>query len=31
MWIAIAGFVTVVLNFAVVNVYFVVQHSYSGL
>ena len=31
MWIAIAGFVTVVLNFAVVNVYFVGQHSYSGL
>ena len=31
MWIAIAGFVTVVLNFAVVNVFFVGQHSYSGL
>ena len=31
MWIAIAGFVTVVVNFAVVNVFFVGQHSYSGL
>ncbi|MBR7743293.1 c-type cytochrome biogenesis protein CcsB [Phycicoccus sp. BSK3Z-2] len=30
-WIALAGFVCVVLNFAVVNVYFVGQHSYSGL
>jgi cytochrome c-type biogenesis protein CcsB len=31
MWIAIAGFVTIIVNFAVVNVYFVGQHSYSGL
>jgi len=31
MWIAIAGFVTVIVNFAVVNVFFVGQHSYSGL
>ena len=31
MWIALAGFGTVVINFAVVNVFFVGQHSYSGL
>ncbi len=31
MWIAMAGFFTVVINFAVVNVFFVGQHSYSGL
>ena len=30
-WIALAGFVCVIINFAVVNVYFVGQHSYSGL
>ena len=30
-WIALAGFVCVIVNFAVVNVYFVGQHSYSGL
>ncbi len=30
-WIALAGFVCVILNFAVVNVFFVGQHSYSGL
>ncbi len=31
MWIAIAGFVSIIINFAVVNVFFVGQHSYSGL
>ncbi len=31
MWIAIAAFATVIVNFAVVNVFFVGQHSYSGL
>jgi cytochrome c-type biogenesis protein CcsB len=31
MWIALAGFVTVLLNFTVVNLYFVGQHSYSGV
>ncbi len=31
MWIALAGFGTVIVNFAVVNVFFVGQHSYSGL
>jgi ABC-type transport system involved in cytochrome c biogenesis permease subunit len=31
MWIALAGFVTIIINFAVVNVFFVGQHSYSGL
>ncbi|MGG5259142.1 c-type cytochrome biogenesis protein CcsB [Phycicoccus avicenniae] len=31
VWISLAGFVCVILNFAVVNVYFVGQHSYSGL
>ncbi len=30
-WIAIAGYACVILNFAVVNVFFVGQHSYSGL
>ncbi|WP_240917781.1 c-type cytochrome biogenesis protein CcsB [Phycicoccus sp. HDW14] len=30
-WIALAGFACVILNFAVVNMYFVGQHSYSGL
>jgi cytochrome c-type biogenesis protein CcsB len=30
-WIALAGFVCLILNFAVVNVFFVGQHSYSGL
>ncbi|KRE60924.1 c-type cytochrome biogenesis protein CcsB [Nostocoides sp. Soil756] len=30
-WIALAGFVCVLMNFAVVNMYFVGQHSYSGL
>lgn len=31
MWIALAGFVTIVINFTVVNLYFVGQHSYSGV
>ena len=31
MWIAIAAFVSVIINFAVVNVFFGGQHSYSGL
>jgi len=30
-WIALAGYACVILNFAVVNVFFVGQHSYSGL
>ena len=30
-WIALAGFVCLIINFAVVNVFFVGQHSYSGL
>ncbi|MFC7489937.1 MULTISPECIES: c-type cytochrome biogenesis protein CcsB [unclassified Knoellia] len=30
-WIAVAGFVCIIVNYAVVNVYFVGQHSYSGL
>ncbi|PRY59336.1 cytochrome c-type biogenesis protein CcsB [Knoellia remsis] len=30
-WIAVAGFICVILNYAVVNVYFVGMHSYSGL
>jgi ABC-type transport system involved in cytochrome c biogenesis permease subunit len=30
-WIALAGFGCIILNYAVVNVYFVGQHSYSGL
>ncbi|MEO6789952.1 MAG: c-type cytochrome biogenesis protein CcsB [Ornithinibacter sp.] len=31
MWIALIGFVCIIVNFAVVNVFFVGQHSYSGL
>jgi len=31
VWIALVGFGCVILNFAVVNVFFVGQHSYSGL
>ncbi len=31
MWIALAGFGTILVNYFVVNVYFVGQHSYSGL
>lgn len=31
MWIALAGFGTLLVNFLVVNVFFVGQHSYSGL
>jgi len=31
VWIAVVGFACVVLNFAVVNVWFVGQHSYSGI
>jgi cytochrome c-type biogenesis protein CcsB len=30
-WIAVAGFVCIIVNYAVVNMYFVGQHSYSGL
>ena len=30
-WIALAGYACVIVNFAVVNVFFVGQHSYSGL
>lgn len=30
-WIAIAGFLCIVINYAVVNVWFVGQHSYSGI
>ena len=30
-WIALAGYVCLILNFTVVNVFFVGQHSYSGL
>ncbi len=30
-WVALAGFACIVINFGVVNVYFVSQHSYSGL
>lgn len=30
-WIALAGFACIVVNYIVVNVYFVGQHSYSGL
>ncbi|MFW5468486.1 c-type cytochrome biogenesis protein CcsB [Knoellia sp. CPCC 206435] len=30
-WVAVAGFVCIIVNYAVVNVYFVGQHSYSGL
>jgi cytochrome c-type biogenesis protein CcsB len=31
VWIALAGFACIIVNFAVVNVFFVGQHSYSGL
>ena len=31
VWIALAGFGCILVNFAVVNVFFVGQHSYSGL
>lgn len=31
VWISLVGFACVILNFAVVNVFFVGQHSYSGL
>lgn len=31
VWIALVGFGCIILNFAVVNVFFVGQHSYSGL
>jgi cytochrome c-type biogenesis protein CcsB len=31
VWIALVGYGCVILNFAVVNVFFVGQHSYSGL
>ena len=27
----LAGFATVIINFAIVNVFFVGQHSYSGM
>ena len=30
-WIAVAGFACIIMNYAVVNMYFVGQHSYSGL
>ena len=30
-WVAVAGFACIIVNYAVVNVYFVGQHSYSGL
>ena len=31
VWIALAGYGCIIINFAVVNVFFVGQHSYSGL
>jgi cytochrome c-type biogenesis protein CcsB len=31
VWIALVGYGCIILNFAVVNVFFVGQHSYSGL
>jgi cytochrome c-type biogenesis protein CcsB len=31
VWIALVGFGCIIVNFAVVNVFFVGQHSYSGL
>jgi cytochrome c-type biogenesis protein CcsB len=31
VWIALAGYGCIIVNFAVVNVFFVGQHSYSGL
>ncbi len=30
-WIALAGFACIIINYAVVNVWFVGQHSYSGI
>lgn len=30
-WIALAGFACVIVNFTIVNLYFVGQHSYSGM
>lgn len=30
-WIALAGFVCIIINYTVVNLFFVGQHSYSGL
>ncbi|MEO6019698.1 MAG: c-type cytochrome biogenesis protein CcsB [Knoellia sp.] len=30
-WVAVAGFACIIINYTVVNVYFVGQHSYSGL
>lgn len=30
-WVAVVGFACIIVNYAVVNVYFVGQHSYSGL
>jgi cytochrome c-type biogenesis protein CcsB len=30
-WLAVAGFVCIILNYTVVNTYFVGMHSYSGL
>lgn len=30
-WVAVGGFACIIINYAVVNVYFVGQHSYSGL
>ena len=31
VWIALVGYGCIIMNFAVVNVFFVGQHSYSGL
>ena len=31
VWIALAGYGCILLNFTVVNVFFVGQHSYSGM
>lgn len=31
MWIALGGFAAILVNFLVVNIYFVGQHSYSGV
>ena len=31
MWIALAGYGCIIVNFVVVNVFFVGQHSYSGI
>jgi len=30
-WIAVAGFACIIINYAVVNMWFVGQHSYSGI